>query len=167
MILVDSSVWIDHLRGYRLGGDSDVSTIIPKNSIFDALKNSSWDLGNEVLYRLCETHPDHKKEDVIIAKFWLIGRAYAAAIERRKSKDVKLNEDNELDKDNKSNDEFYENIVGPRLRESKIDLWLNDLKSSGIDNQKGAMQVHKNLTDLLHCMTNMDNRSLASRAFAV
>jgi hypothetical protein len=43
-----------------------------------------WQLGNEVLYRLCEEHPRHDSDDSIIAKFWLIGRAYAAAVERRK-----------------------------------------------------------------------------------
>jgi hypothetical protein len=37
-----------------------------------------WRLGNQVLYGLCEEHPNHTTEDDIIAKFWLIGRAYAA-----------------------------------------------------------------------------------------
>jgi predicted nucleotidyltransferase len=29
------------------------------------------DFANSVLYRLCEEHPDHTREDVIIAKVWL------------------------------------------------------------------------------------------------
>jgi hypothetical protein len=42
-----------------------------------------WDLGNDTLYRLCAEHPGHTEDHVIIAKTWLIGRAYAAAVERR------------------------------------------------------------------------------------
>ena len=37
-----------------------------------------------ILYRMCQENPDHKKQDVIIGKILLIGRTYAAAIERRK-----------------------------------------------------------------------------------
>ena len=43
-----------------------------------------WKLGNDVLYKLCAMHPRHTEDAVIIGKFWLIGRSYAAAIERRR-----------------------------------------------------------------------------------
>ncbi len=54
-----------------------------------------WDAGNEVLYRLCTDKPARSEDDVIIAKTWLVGRAYAAAVERRRIND------------GLSNDHFY------------------------------------------------------------
>src|SRR5438477_314230 len=49
-----------------------------------ALLEKVWDVGNGVLYDLCAANPEHTRDDVIIAKIWLIGRTYAAAIERRR-----------------------------------------------------------------------------------
>ena len=42
----------------------------------------SWGWGNGVLYRMCRNNPRHRDRDVIVGKMWLIGRAYAASIER-------------------------------------------------------------------------------------
>ena len=50
--------------------------------------NSRWEYGNSVLYRMCKEQPEHKDIDVIVGKIWLIGRSYAAAIERRKMQSV-------------------------------------------------------------------------------
>ena len=58
---------------------------ITQNDIDHALGPSPWDLGNEVLYSLCKNHPKHDADDAIIAKIMIIGRTYAAAIERRKN----------------------------------------------------------------------------------
>jgi len=49
------------------------------------LKDQPGFLGNTVLYDLCKSYPRHDEEDVIASKIWLIGRAYAAAIERGKN----------------------------------------------------------------------------------
>ncbi len=59
---------------------------ISKDDVEKALSNTAWDLGNQVLYDLCSKHPFHKTPQEIIAKVWLIGRSYAAALERRKNK---------------------------------------------------------------------------------
>jgi len=40
-----------------------------------------------VLYDLCKQHPLHTDADEIVGKVWLIGRSYAAAIERCKNAD--------------------------------------------------------------------------------
>jgi hypothetical protein len=69
---------------------------------------SPWRVGNEVLYELCRTKPAHTDEAEVIAKIWLIGRCYAAAIERRKTN---LGE----------NDNFYLNTVAPAVIEFPID----------------------------------------------
>jgi hypothetical protein len=52
-----------------------------------ALASTAWDVGNQALYDLCRKHPGHTQPEVIIGKFWLIGRTYAAAVERRRQKD--------------------------------------------------------------------------------
>lgn len=59
----------------------------PKTTKENGTENS---LGfNGILYRLCEEHPGHTNEDEIVAKIWLVGRSYSAAIERRRaSRDV-------------------------------------------------------------------------------
>jgi len=45
--------------------------------------DDAWSAGDAVLYRLCSEHPDHEDVLQVVAKLWLIGRAYSAAIERR------------------------------------------------------------------------------------
>lgn len=68
------------------------------------ITNSRWKYGNSVLYRMCEEEPEHKQIDVIVGKIWLIGRSYAAAIERRKNAVV-------------VGDDFYYDEVAPKLLE--------------------------------------------------
>jgi len=113
-----------------------------------------WDLGNEVLYRLCEDHPNHISEDEILAKIWLIGRSYSAAIERRKdSREV-------------SGEAFYTKVVGPRMRQAQIDKWLSPLsrhRRATSENCAEIIEAHKRLTDLFFVITGMEKRSLASK----
>ncbi|MBM3273346.1 hypothetical protein FJY94_08960, partial [Candidatus Kaiserbacteria bacterium] len=58
---------------------------ITKSDIELAIAPSIWDVGNAVLYSLCQQHAKHDEPSAVVAKLWLIGRAYAAAIERRKN----------------------------------------------------------------------------------
>ena len=118
----------------------------------EALESESvWNLGNEVLYKLCADHPDHTAKDVIIAKVWLIGRAYAAAIERRPEKGEFLG------------DEFYVELVAPRILDSDIDEWFQELRQDVSGTSSVALKVHKKLTDLLYNITELNKRSLASK----
>ena len=60
------------------------------NSKLSAILNaesSKWAYANSILYEMCSKTPLHNDADVIVGKIWLIGRSYAAAIERRKNKD--------------------------------------------------------------------------------
>jgi hypothetical protein len=110
-----------------------------------------WDLANEVLYKLCADHPGHTDVSAIIAKTWLIGRTYAAAVERRRVKGKF------------AGDAFYEKCVAPKIRNSPIDSWLQELKTkSGKDGQI-AVAIHKKLTDLLSEITGLNKRSFASK----
>jgi hypothetical protein len=112
-----------------------------------------WDVGNNVLYQLCRDFPRHTDHKEIIAKIWLIGRAYAAAIERRKNK---VHE----------NDNFYEDVVAPIMASSDIDAHLKNLQDESEitdSNTKAILATHKYLTDLFNKMTRFEKRSLASK----
>lgn len=112
--------------------------IISNKDITDALVPSVWDLGNNVLYELCKNNPKHESDEAIIAKIWLIGRAYAAAIERRKNAKV-------------TSDDFYENTIVNEIKKSKVDEWLANLPdqiANPWEQVSSAITAHKRLMDL-------------------
>jgi len=119
-----------------------------------ATQPSPWDLGNNVLYELCHNSPGHKNVSEVTAKVWLIGRSYAAAIERRKNK-----------KDN-DNDDFYIEVVSPKIISSNIDNWLSKLNGFSDINEASIeyiLQVHASVTKLFNEISGLDKRSLASK----
>jgi len=123
---------------------------ITKQEIEKSLANDAWDLGNQVLYDLCSQHPLHKSDQEIIAKIWLIGRSYAAALERRKNKNSDL-----------LGDLFYEDKAAPKIKSSEIDSWLNSLKDDSIPEK--AIEIHSKLTKLFFDISELKKRSLASK----
>ena len=126
---------------------------ITKDDVDSALGSSPWDLGNQVLYSLCQDHPKHDHKEAIIAKVWLIGRSYAAAIERRKNAD-------------NTSDDFYETIVVDNFMKSPLDQWLTALPERMTEpwTELGPIiTVHKRLMDLFSNMTGLEKRSLASK----
>ena len=126
---------------------------LTKDDVDYTLGPSPWDLGNQVLYSLCQDHPKHDCGDAIIAKVWLIGRSYAAAIERRKNAKG-------------TSDGFYEKIVVERIKKSKLDQWLAGLPERITDpwTELGSIiTVHKRLMDLFSDITGLKKRSLASK----
>jgi hypothetical protein len=126
---------------------------VTRDDVDYALAPSTWDLGNEVLYTLCENHPRHNCDDAIVAKLWLIGRSYAAAIERRKNA-------------RGSSDDFYERTVVKRIKGSGLDEWLTELPRHMGDpwvDLGCIVTVHKRLTNLFYKMTGLEKRALASK----
>lgn len=126
---------------------------ITRKDVDFAIKPSLWDLGNNVLYRLCEEHPKHDCGEAIIAKVWLIGRSYAAAIERRNNAAG-------------TSDNFYETTVVEKMKEPKIDEWLAGLPEQMTDpwSELGSIvTVHKKLMKLFFDITELEKRSLASK----
>jgi hypothetical protein len=125
-----------------------------KNKTFNlgtTIKNLSsgpWVLGNSVLYKLCKDHPLHKTDEEITAKIWLIGRAYAASVERRKNK-------------NNINDDFYSEVVIPQIKKSSIDKWIRNCKSE--KTKEVCLSAHKKTTDLFKNISGLEKRSLASK----
>jgi len=123
---------------------------VAKSEIKEALANNAWDLGNQVLYNLCSKHPFHKTDQEVIAKIWLIGRSYAAAIERHKIKGLKLTGDN-----------FYAKRVAPKIKRRKIDKWFAQLKKE--PTPENIIEIHSKLTQLFYEISKLEKRSLASK----
>jgi len=122
---------------------------------FNNLKDKKWMLGNNVLYKLCSEHPFHTKDEEIRAKIWLIGRSYAASIERRTNK-------------KKINDDFYDYVVQEFIKfniKSKFDERLSRLKKKEFNEEtlKDILFIHKELTQFFKELTGKEKRSLASK----
>lgn len=132
-----------------------------QNAFNHARDPNPWDLGNSVLYKLCQEHPLHKEEQAVLAKIWLIGRAYAAAIERRRPRKEKA------DCIKEKNDDFYLDIVAPKIMESSIDKWISEIKKEHngptIKSLNDILSVHMEVTNLFEKISGLNKRSLASK----
>ena len=114
-----------------------------------------WEFGNSILYDMCKRKPFHNQADIIVGKIWIIGRSYAAAIERRRTV-------------GNTNDDFYYNDVAPKMLEigNELDFRLSKLrniKSTILDNAKEILETHKLLMDTFYELTGLEKRSLASK----
>ena len=121
--------------------------------IEQARSATPWDLGNQVLYDLCTKHPKHGDPGEVIAKVWLIGRSYAAAIERRRER---------CDE----NDDFYVEKVAPAIILSDIDKWIDDVSAHeriGTESKTSALYAHHRVTKLFYDISGLEKRSLASK----
>lgn len=121
-----------------------------------AMQPSVWELSNRVLYDLCRDHPKHERPDVIVAKLLMIGRVYAAAIERRRKE---ANDDTD-------GDHFYTDKVVPSVLRSGIDQWIAEARACAPDSperQDVIVRVHGQVTSLFDQISGQDKRSLASK----
>ena len=126
---------------------------LPNIEKIEKCKTSPWDFGNGVLYDLCKENFYHRDTEKILSKIWLIGRAYSAAIERRRNKET-------------INDNFYIDKVAPAFKNSKIDNYLIDLKKHDrltIDNLPLVLKAHNYLTKLTASITDLEKRSFSSK----
>ena len=105
--------------------------------------------GNKVLYDMCINNPLHNNNDVISGKVWLIGRAYAVAIERVREKKY-------------INDDFYSEIV-PKIFNEFYKDFDNDIKDIKENDLNNALSVHKKLTDAIKNVTGLEKRSFNSK----
>jgi hypothetical protein len=114
-----------------------------------------WDLTNCVLYQLCRKYPAHVDRAAVLAKIQIIGRVYAASIERRKSKE-----------EEETTDSFYFSRVVPLILESKLDHWIDEARSTNpasSDSLSVMVRIHKLTTDLFSEISGLSKRSLASK----
>lgn len=126
---------------------------LTKSRVAAARRKSPWGLSNQVLYDLCARYPLHEKREQVVAKVLLIGRTYAAAIERRREK-VERNE------------AFYLKTVAPKIIRSKIDTWISDAQktiSGTADITSILLGTHYKVTKLFRQISKQDKRSLASK----
>ena len=119
-------------------------------------ESSRWEFGNSILYQMCKDNPKHDQADVVVGKIWLIGRSYAAAIERRKNADDYLGDD------------FYYEAVAPKMLEigKKLDerlSYLNNTDGLIVDCVPEILSAHKFLMDAFTELTGLEKRSLASK----
>lgn len=130
---------------------------ITKQQVENVLGDNAWSFANGILYNLCHDNPDHKQDEVIIAKMWLIGRTYAAALERRKRKNAA---------EWISSDVFYTQHIAPAVRNSEIDQKLQMLRQFETVNTVSiglAVDAHAYLISLLRPITGSENRSFVSK----
>jgi hypothetical protein len=109
------------------------------------------DFGNDRLYELCRRYPGHNEPSHSIAKVWLIGRAYSAAIERGSTVE--------------GAGRLWE-IVGRAMRKSRLDRLLHilpDGRSPWPERLAGAVQVHEYLMGVWASKGAKGKRSLASK----
>ena len=130
---------------------------LDRKSVQRACKDDVWAIGNQALYDLCERHPRHVVDAEIVAKVWLIGRAYAASVERGRGNadDAAL-----------SNDRFYAEAIPRALRASDLDRRLRELAGfERIDesNVGSILDAHSHLVNVFYRLTGKKKRSLASK----
>lgn len=117
----------------------------------NALDNPDmWNWGNEVLYRMCREESGHAKLDAIIGKVWLIGRVYAAAIERGAGRHA----------------DFYSTRVASMMKDSDIDIWIasvRPIERVTSENVAEVLRVHQQVTSLFNLISGLEKRSLASK----
>jgi len=117
--------------------------------------DTRWSFGNQILYNMCAENPLHNDADVIVGKIWIIGRSYAAAIERRKT-------NTDFD------DDFYYEIVAPKLLAigSKLDDHIAEINQFSMLTEQNldlVLETHKFLMDAFYDITKLEKRSLASK----
>jgi hypothetical protein len=128
---------------------------VSKSDIDTCRQKDEWTLGNSILYDLCSKYPLHNKADEIIAKIWIIGRTYAAAIERRKAIEAAF-----------VGDKYYTHNVVPKILNSELDKYINELRNVPPFSESSisqSLQTHKYLTNLFKSISESGKRSLASK----
>jgi hypothetical protein len=115
-----------------------------------AIEDASWDAANQVLYDLCRLHPKHDDEGVNIAKVWLIGRAYAAAIERGS-------------KSEHHGDDLYTKRVGPALRRSGMDKVIEPVRKLIQPDAKIVCKAQAAIAVRFRRISKRNHPSLASK----
>jgi len=126
-----------------------------KEIVAKAIEGTVWDYSNQILYDMCLRRFDHNDTENILAKIWIIGRTYAATIERRKNKTV--DEDSEA---------FAVKKVAPIIKRSKLDealLKIRRLKSFNCKTAIQILKVHKLLQEVFYKISGQGKRSLASK----
>ncbi len=143
------------LENYKIINEEIINKKLDKY-LADKSKCEMWSFGNNILYKMCEDNPKHNEFSKIAGKLWIIGRSYAAAIERRKANRKVASE------------EFFREIVikgmlknGKEL-DSKIER-IQKYLCINKDNIDDILKTHKYLTNIFESFTKLEKRSLSSK----
>ena len=104
--------------------------------------------GNHILYKMCQDYPLNNNHEIIGGKLWLIGRAYAASVER------------------KAGANFDWSPLKSAIADSNIDSHLakcKKIKRVELENLPQVLLAHKELTMIFKKTTKLEKRSLASK----
>jgi len=109
-----------------------------------------WSAGNQVLYDLCRMQPKHESKEISIAKVWIIGRTYAAAIERGAPN---------------AGNQFYETKVGPKMVDGIDSIFepLRTIQPVADNNLSEVMEAYNLTNELLRDIAGKERRSLSSK----
>ena len=121
--------------------------------LIHAIRPGVWDLSNEVLYNFVAEHHTHANRDVIAAKLLLIGRVYAAAIERG------------VEKESEEEGIILDRAI-PAIQDSELDSILATARMTSLDHPDAIetmVRCHGLTTHLLNPITERNNRSLVSK----
>lgn len=124
---------------------------ITKADFEKALKAYSvWDVGNEVLYKLCRDYPNHDDPAHILAKTWLIGRSYSVSLERHAG----FQGDSEM---------FYVEHVVPTFQNAGLDQRLKSFTPKDKRTASSSLALHKALVEALRRLGGKARRSFSSK----
>lgn len=116
-----------------------------------------WAVSDGILYKLCRDHPLHVKAQEVSAKVLLIGRSYAAALERGRSAASTAGSSNEI---------FYTRDVPRVLGASDLDRRIKALRSRRRVTHHSlslVLNTHEYLCGRFNELTGKTKRSLASK----
>jgi len=128
-----------------------------KKHLTKMIKDSSYlsiyNTSNKILYKMFEDYPENRVKEHIVAKALILGRTYAAAIERRKSKD------------GLSNDDFYIQKVTKCFISTKMGKDIKKIRSASEELQRASMSLslHGKLQDSFKPDTKLNKRSFCSK----
>jgi hypothetical protein len=133
--------------------------LMDRTTLLRAIGPGPHDLYNNILYEMCRDYPNHTDPSEIFAKLLMIGRVYAASLERRKGKQSQYR-----------GDEFFLKCAVPTLSRSAIDSWFAELRIAATDvryrerqNIRLTLAIHFKLLTKLKTISGMNNRSLTSK----
>lgn len=125
-------------------------------ALIQCIVPNHWQLSNDILYKLCKDHPKHTATKEVVAKVLMIGRVYAAALERIKVKPQHRGDD------------FYLNAIAPLFKSSDLDQKLQALEDQTLDNPgmfETTLTIHADLVKLIGGLERED-KYLRKRSFA-
>jgi len=117
---------------------------------------------------MCQQYPSNKDNQAILAKTLIIGRTYAASIERRK---VKHNIEESQPVAEIINDDFYVNHVVPIFQALELDQYIKEIMKWGnipllsLPEKQiiKVLTLHKKLSGAFEKATGLQKRSFASK----